>query len=69
MAASEAYSSPVPQQHQHEPVHHAGGEAEDQHRPGDDEHLRRHARDEALGLSQAKHNNFYILDDYKQSPQ
>ena len=27
--------SPVPQQHQHEAVHYAGGQAEDQHRSGD----------------------------------
>ena len=59
---------PVPQQHQHEPVHHAGGEAEDQHRPGDDEHLRRHARDEALCLSQVKHkNDQYLVDNFPET--
>ena len=46
--------SSAPQQQQHDPVHHAGTQTEDQHRPRDDEHLRRHARHQAFGLGQDK---------------
>ena len=61
MAASAILRSP--EQHQHQTIHHAGGEPVDQHGPGDDEHLRRHARHEALCLSQIKRNNLHIPDD------
>ncbi len=43
------------QQHQQQPVHHAGRGAGDEHRPRDGEHLRHGPCDEPLGLSQGKH--------------
>ena len=51
---SKSFLSPVPQQHQHEPVHRTGHGAGDDHRPGDGEHLHHRPRDEALGLCQDK---------------
>ncbi len=41
-----------PQQPQHHAVYHAGGGAEYDHRPGDQEHFGGHAGDQALCLCQ-----------------
>lgn len=45
-------------QHQHHAVHDARERAEHDHRPRDDEHLRRHAGDDALWLCQDRHTVF-----------
>ncbi len=67
MAASAILRSP--EEHQHQTIHHAGGEPVDQHGPGDDEHLRRHARHEALCLSQVKHKIWDLLVEVCPNPQ
>ena len=46
------------EQHQDHAVDDAGQGAEDDDRPGDDEHLGRHAGDEALWLCQDRHTLF-----------
>ena len=46
------------QQHQDNAVHNARERAEHDDRPRDDEHLRRHAGDEALCLCQDRHTIF-----------
>ena len=46
------------QQIQHQPIHHAGGCAEHDHRPGHGEHLDRRAGDDALWLCQDRHTVF-----------
>ncbi len=60
MAAS-AVLLPIPQQHQHEPIHRAGDGAGNDHRPRDGEHLHHRPRDEPLRLSQVKHRLLQVL--------
>ena len=62
-AASLKHSLPrTPQQHQHQAIHRARHGAADDHRAGDGEHLYHRPRDEALCLSQGKHNCCQIME-------
>ena len=54
-----------PQQPQHHTVYHAGGGAEYDHRPGDQEHFGGHAGDQALCLCQDRTHIFLFFSNYR----
>lgn len=58
-----------PQQPQHHAVYHAGGGAEYDHRPGDQEHFGGHAGDQALCLCQDRTHNFFAFLEFYDSVQ
>ena len=58
-----------PQQPQHHAVYHAGGGAEYDHRPGDQEHFGGHAGDQALCLCQDRTHNFFAFLEFYDSLQ
>lgn len=64
MACRKASHFLSPQQPQHHAVDHAGGGAEYDHRPRDEEHFRRHACDQALCLCQDRTHNFLLFSNF-----
>lgn len=58
-----------PQQPQHHAVYHAGGGAEYDHRPGDQEHFGGHAGDQALCLCQDRTHKFFTILEFYDSVQ
>ena len=69
MACRKASHFLSPQQPQRHAVDHAGGGAEYDHRPRDEEHLRRHACDQALCLCQDRTHNFFAFLEFYDSVQ